>query len=205
MLMNKRHLVLLLLFCTGTLHAAKPLPKDSLRYRHYLGSSAFMLGNLLPESPSFYQLNGGYWLTKKDVIGLEAITWRYWAPLGIPYGDDYGNEAFDYPGTVRSWGLGLAYQRYWWKGWYTSLHAIPFQQIYRDTAERVIQRGFQLYLILRTGYHLEFGSGRFFVEPGLALPYWPIETNLPASFEAQERRWKNYFVLEPSFHLGVKF
>lgn len=203
--MNRHSLVFELLLCTSTLQAAGSLPNDSLKHRYYLGTSAFILGNFLEESPSFFQLNGGYWLTKKDVIGFEAITWKYSAPLGIPWNDDYGDEAFDYPGTVRSWGLGVAYQRYWWKGLYTSAHVIPFMQIYRDTVDREIQRGLQLYLILRAGYHLEFGQGRYFVEPALALPYWPVETNMPASFEAQERRWKNYFLIEPSFHLGVKF
>ncbi|MBL7952085.1 MAG: hypothetical protein JNM62_10225 [Flavobacteriales bacterium] len=202
--MHTRTILLASVLLGSTLHAATPAPTDSLVRRHYIGTSAFMLGNFLAEPPSFYQLNGGYWLTKKDVIGFEAITWRYWAPLGIPYSDT-DERQFDYPGTVRSWGLGVAYQHYWWKGLYTSAHVIPFHQTYRDTLEQVIQRGFQLYLILRAGYHLEFGAGRFFLEPALALPYWPVEPNLPESFQMQEQRWKNYFLVEPSLHLGVKF
>lgn len=205
MLMKTYILSLLILLGHGTLQAATPLPTDSLRHRLYVGTSAFMIGNLLAEPPSFYQLNGGYWLSKKDVIGLEAITWRYREPLGIPWGDEDAIKAFAYPGSIRSWGVGVAYQRYWWKGWYTSAHLIPFLQTYRDTAERVIQRGFQLYMILRTGYHVEFGAGRFFLEPGVALPYWPLETNMPEQFEAMERGWRNFYFLEPSLHLGVKF
>lgn len=203
--MHTRTLLFALLLFSQTPVAVAGLPSDSLRYRHYLGTSAFMLGNLFPDPPSFFQLNGGVRLDPRNVLGFEAITWSYGAPLGIPYGDDHGKAEFNYPGRVRSWGLGIAYQHFWWKGLYTSAHALPFFQTYKDTTDRVIQRGFQLYLILRTGYHIEFARGRFFAEPSLAIPYWPVETNMPASFAAKEQQWNNYFLLEPGLHLGVKF
>ncbi len=53
--------------------------------RHLLSSSLFMVANLFPDSPSFYQLSYGYRLTLKDVLIVEAITWTYNAPLSIPY------------------------------------------------------------------------------------------------------------------------
>ena len=37
-----------------------------------------------PEPPSFYQLNLSYRITKRDIIIVEAITWKYYAPLDIP-------------------------------------------------------------------------------------------------------------------------
>ncbi|MGH7471336.1 MAG: hypothetical protein ACRENP_25585 [Longimicrobiales bacterium] len=93
--------------------------------RRFVGSSAFVLANLLPNPPSFYQLNYGYWLTRKDVLSLEAITWTYDAPLGIPYGSSKGAPEEAYPGYVRGYGAGLAYQRFLWKDAYTALHAAP--------------------------------------------------------------------------------
>lgn len=71
--------------------AAAPLQAqdsgDTVSRRSFLGSSAFVLFNfLLAEPPDFYQLNYGYWVTSRDVVSVEAVTWKYGAPLGIPYG-----------------------------------------------------------------------------------------------------------------------
>jgi hypothetical protein len=81
------------LLCLALLGANNPVfgqtaQQDSTYKRHFVGSSLFMLANLLPLSnpPAFYQLNYGYRLTPKDVVSIEAITWTYKAPLGIPYG-----------------------------------------------------------------------------------------------------------------------
>lgn len=185
--------------------AAATLPTDTLERRRFVGTSAFMLGNLFPDPPSFYQLNAGYWLDRKNVLSVEAITWDYGAPLGIPYGDDHGDPALNYPGRVRAWGLGLAYQHYWWRGWYTAAHALSFLQRYRGLGGEHLGQGYQLYLILRTGYHITFGGGRFFAEPSLALTYWPVETNRPAPFAQQDAKWNNYFVPEPGLHIGYRF
>ena len=54
---------------------------DSTFRRRFVGSSAFVLANAFPDPPSFYQLNLGYRLTRKDAISLEAITWMYREPL----------------------------------------------------------------------------------------------------------------------------
>ncbi len=89
---------------------------DTSNRRCFIGSSLFMLANVvLDDPPSFYQLNIGYWLTRRDVISLEVITWRYTHPLGIPYGKSFGAEEEAYPGSVRGTGAGLAYQRYLWR------------------------------------------------------------------------------------------
>lgn len=174
--------------------------------RHFVGSSAFMLMNLVPleDPPFFYQLNYGYRLTTKDVVSVEAITWTYNAPLGIPWGPSYGSEDEAFPGSVRAYGLGVAYQRFLWKGIYAAVHALPMRQIFFDAAGEKIGSGFQLFMTLRAGYHLELFDNRFFVEPSIAATYWPINTNLPASFREKEERWPKYFLFEPGLHFGVK-
>ena len=171
----------------------------------FIGSSAFMLFNALPVSPSFYQLNFGHWLTNRDVISLEAITWEYVAPLGIPWGPSYGSPDEKYPGSVKEYGIGLAYQRFLWNDLYTAIHALPLKQKYMDEAGQLIQNGFQLFMTFRVGYHIRILRDRFFVEPSIAATHWPINTRVPDEFASMERKWPNYFLFEPGLHLGVKF
>ncbi len=176
--------------------------------RYFIGSSAFMLANAFitgPGSPKFYQLNLGYWITSKDVISLEAITWKYIAPLGIPYGPSYGSDDENYPGSVQEYGIGLAYQRFLWKDLYTAIHAVPLKQKYMDEAGQLIQNGFQLFMTLRAGYHIRILRDRFFLEPSIAFTHWPINTRVPEEFATMERQWPTYFLFEPGLHLGVKF
>lgn len=193
---------LLLLF--GAANAQKNNTDTSFK-RFFVGTSAFMLANLAPDPPSFYQLNFGYWLTKKDVISIEAITWTYKHPLGIPYGEDHLADKWEYPGFIREYGIGLAYQRYLWKGLYTAIHAAGFRQRYVDTNGNKIQNGFQLFMTGRLGYHIRLFKDRFFMEPSLAVTHWPINTSTPESFAKLERGWNNYFLFEPGLHIGFKF
>jgi hypothetical protein len=173
--------------------------------RHFLGSSGFVLFNvILPEPPDFYQLNYGYSLTGRDAVSIEAITWKYDEPLGIPYGPSQGSEAEAYPGYVREYGLGVAYRRLLWRNFYSGVHALPLLQHYVDENGEWIQNGFQLFLTLRTGYHLEVRD-RFFLEPSIGFTHWPIRTNVPAAFAERDRKWPNYFLFEPGLHFGVKF
>ena len=174
-------------------------------YRCYVGSSAFVLGNLAPNPPAFYQLNVGYRITPQDVVSLEAITWTYDAPLGIPYGSSHGDEKERYPGSIREYGVGIAYQRFLWKGFYTSLRALPLRRVYRDANNETIGKGFQLFSTFRLGYHVPLFKNRFFIEPSLAATCWPISTNVPSGFASKDQQWKNYFLFEPGLHLGVKF
>lgn len=173
--------------------------------RHFIGSSGFMLFNALPEAPDFFQLNYGYWLTNKDVLSIEAITWKYNAPLGIPYGPAMGSSEEAYPGYVREFGVGAAYQRFIWRDLYVAGHALPLLQQYHDENGKEIQEGFQLFLTLRMGYHVRLFQDRFFIEPSVAATHWPINTNVPASFAEKDNKWPNYFLLEPGLHFGVKF
>ena len=178
---------------------------DPLYHRCFIGTSAFVLGNLAPDPPSFYQLNFGYRITPKDVLSIEAITWRYDAPLGIPYGPSFDAKSEKYPGSIREYGIGLVYQRFLWKNLYTSLQTIPFTRIYRDESDNFIQRGFQLFMTFRLGYHIQLFKNRFFIEPSVAATCWPVSTNVPEGFAEKDSKWPNYFLFEPGMHVGVKF
>ena len=180
-------------------HTAAPIR------RHLVGSSLFMLANLAPEPPSFFQLNYGYRPSQKTTISLEAVTWRYTAPLGIPWGPSFGKEEEEYPGRVRGIGLGVAYQRLLWRGLYVAGHALPLLQRYSDRSGTHLQSGFQVFTTLRTGYQVNLFSNRWFIEPSVAATAWPINTNVPASFAALDRKWNKYFLFEPGLHFGRRF
>lgn len=171
----------------------------------FLSTSAFMAFNLLPDPPSFYQLNAGWRITEQDALIVEAITWRYDGPLGIPYGPSFEDEQHDYPGHIRDFGVGLAYQRFWWKGLYSTVHATPFVHRYVDEAGDLLQTGFMLFVVGRVGWHFRFLEDRLFVEPSIACTAWPIETNEPAAFAAAAEPWNGWFLAEPGLHLGWNF
>lgn len=164
-----------------------------------------MLANALPDPPAFYQLTYGYRLSRTDAVSLEAITWRYTAPLGIPYGSSKDAPEEEYPGSVRSFGVGVAYQHLIWRGFYTSVHALPLLQRYADEEGKHLQSGFQLFTTLRAGYQLQFRSDRWFLEPSVAATAWPINSNVPESFAARDRKWNKYFLFEPGLHFGWRF
>jgi hypothetical protein len=164
-----------------------------------------MLGNLSSDSPDFYQLDFGYWFSKKDAIILTAKTWKFSAPLGIPYGSSYGDKEQEYPGYVRAFGIGVDYQRILWKGLFSTFQVNPFYQRYNSTNKEKIQSGFQLFLVFRLGYHLDLFKKCFYIEPSVACNYWPINTNLPESFKIKENKWPNYFLFEPGLNFGINF
>jgi len=195
-----------LMFSTSLLSAQKT-PGDSTSKSHFIGSSGFVLLNLIPQDnpPHFFQVNFGYWLTNKDVITIEAKTWTYRYPIGIPYGDSREAPEEVYPGKVRGVGIGLAYQRFLWKGLYSAVHASAWSQTYLNENNQKIQNGFQLFTALRLGYHIKLFKNRFFVEPSFAGTFWPINTNVPEVFSKKEDNWPNYFLVEPGLHFGFKF
>jgi hypothetical protein len=173
--------------------------------KHFIGSTAFILANLTPDSPNYYQLNYGYRITPKDVVSIEAITWEYKGPLGRPYGKDFDNERSDFPGSVQAIGLGLAYKRFFWKKLYTAFHLTVFHQNYLDPDNKKIQSGYQIFNTLRFGYQYRFFKNNFFIEPSVGFTFWPVNTNLPDSFQVEEDKWNDYFLFEPGLHFGVNF
>jgi hypothetical protein len=169
-------------------------------------TSVWMLANLTPERPDFYQLCLGYQLDKKNALFLNGITWKYRAPLGIPMFDpSFDSPAEEYPGYVRAFGLGIGYQRFLWKGLFASLYAIPFLQKFYASDDRHMQSGFQLYLQAQLGYQIELFRGRFFLKPAIYINYWPVNSNLPGSFQQKEKDWPNFQPFEPHLNVGFKF
>ena len=138
-------------------------------------------------------------------MSVEAITWKYGAPLGIPYGPSMGSPDEDYPGYVREYGIGVAYQRFLWRSPYAGAHALPLLQHHVGEDGGKIRNGFHLFLTTRLGYHVRLRGTRYFLEPSLAVTHWPINTHVPAAFAAKDSRWPNYFLFEPGLHSGVKF
>jgi len=168
-------------------------------YKHSIGASLFMLGNFLSDSPDYYLLTYGHRLTKKDRVFVEFNTWKYAEPLGT-----YGKSEELYPGFVRAFGIGVGYQRFHWKGLFTTAQATSFVKQYHDANDTKTQNGFQLYLQAVAGYRFSFFKDRFYVEPAYALKYWPVDTNYPTSFSKIETGAPKY-IFEPSLNFGYRF
>lgn len=173
--------------------------KHEVEHKHSLGASLWMLANFFEESADYYLITYGYQATSKDRFFVEFNTWKYDEPLGT-----YGSSEEFYPGFVRTFGIGAGYQRFLWKGLFTTVQATPFLKHYREEDGTKIQNGFQLYLQFGAGYRFEFFKKRWYVEPGYALKYWPVDTNFPDSFAAiEEGAPKHKF--EFSCNFGYKF
>lgn len=203
--MKLKHTTLIfLIFLSASNLSAQSEPQDTTHYRFFIGSSLFMLANFTKDSPQYYRLDLGYRLTPKDAVILQPITWAYHAPLGIPYGNSLGAKEEDYPGSVRSFGVGVGYNRTLWKGLFLGAYVNPLLVNYYEDKNK-IQSGFQLFLQMQLDYHIEFFKKRFYLEPGITFNFWPITTNMPESFKTFEDRWPNYFLFEPVMNFGINF
>lgn len=174
--------------------------------RCFIGSSMFMLFNLdSEERPDFVQLNLGYRLSSKDAVSLELKTWRYFEPLGIPYGKSKSDPVENFSGYIREKGFALAYQRFWWKGLYTGVHIMSAWQDFIDQNDSKIDNGFQIFNTYRLGYHVRLFGGRFFIEPSVAATHRPYHTEMPESFKKMDDKWSKFFFGEPGLHFGFNF
>jgi flavodoxin len=174
--------------------------------RCFVGSSLFMLGNLDSyESPDFLQLNLGYRMTPKDVVSFELKTWKYYKPLGLPYGKSFNAQEEKFPGYIRERGFALAYQHFWWKGLYTGVHVMSAWQNFVNNDGNTIDDGFQIFNTYRLGYHIKLFKGRFFIEPSIAVTHRPYHTKMPESFKQLDDRHSKFFFGEPGFHFGYNF
>ena len=199
-------LSLFLLLCSTLTTQAQYAEGEPDYPKFFVGSTFFMLGNLLPENrPDFVQLNLGYRLTPKDVVSVELKTWKYAWSLGIPYGDAFEAPEWQFPGYIREYGFALAYQRFWWKGLYTGIHVMNAWQSFVGTDGVQIDRGFQLFNTYRLGYHVKLFKGRAFLEPSIAVTHRPFHTEMPAGFAALDDQWGKFFVGEPGLHFGINF
>jgi hypothetical protein len=204
--MRKITLTSLLIVTCITLAFSQKTEQDSTYRKFYVGSTFTMLGNLIPSNaPDFVQLNVGYHITPKNIISIEAKTWKYAWPLGIPYGKSFEAPEEKYPGYAREFGIGIVYQRFLWKGAYASIDAGNMFVKYMDENNKHIQNGYKLFTTYRLGYHFQFFKNRFFIEPSVAMTHWPINTNVPEAFAKKESKWPNYFLFEPGLHFGFKF
>jgi len=182
--------------------------QDSTYKKYFVGSTFLMLGNLIPNDPNppeFIQLNVGYRITPKNVVFLELKRSKFTWPLGIPWGPSFDAPGENYPGYVRQNVIGLAYNRFWWKGLYTGVHAMNAFQTYRNEDKTKIANGYTLFMTYRLGYQVKLFKNRFFIEPSVGLTHWPVKTNTPQSFKLKESKWPNYFAWEPGLHFGFNF
>jgi hypothetical protein len=184
---------------------AQNTKQDSTYKKWYVGSSLFMFGNFSKvNNPEYIQLNAGYRITPKDVVCVEFKRSIYSWPIGIPFGPSFDAPGLNYPGHARILAPTVGYQRFWWKGIYTSVYALNAFEKYMDENKKKIGNGYTLYLNFHLGYQLTFFKNRFFFEPAIGCSYWPVRTNVPVSFKAVEKKWPNYF-LQPGLHVGYNF
>lgn len=194
-----------MLTTSSTLQAQYAQADDTYK-KCFVGSTMFMLGNLIPTNrPDFVQLNLGYRLSEKDVLSLELKTWKYAWSLGIPYGPSYEAPEEQFPGYIREFGFALVYQRYFWKGLYAGVHVMNAWQSFVDEKGQKIDRGFQLFNTYRVGYHVKLFKDRFFIEPSIAITHRAYHTPMPDSFKQLDDQWGKFFFGEPGLHFGFNF
>ncbi|WP_461788630.1 hypothetical protein [Pedobacter sp.] len=178
---------------------------DSTSKKWFIGSTLLLLGNFdKTNNPAYIQLNAGYRITPKDVVHVRFKRSVYAWPLGIPFGPSFDAPGLNYPGSARIIAPQIGYQRFWWKGIYTSLYALNAFEKYMDEDKKKIGNGFTLYLDFYLGYQFKFLKNRFFFEPAIGCSYWPLRTNVPASFKSVEKKWPNYFI-QPGLDFGFNF
>ena len=193
---------------TGTIKLKAQYAKTDATYKKcFVGSTIFLLGNLATTNPpGFVQLNLGYRITGKDVLSLELITWKHAWPLGINpfYNKAYGTPGEKFPGYIREYGIGLAYQRYIWKGLYIAVHAMPMWQTFKNESGDKVDNGFIIFNTNRLGYHIKLLKDRFFIEPSLGIAGRPVYTEMPTGFKEKDDKWPKY-TPEPGLHFGYNF
>lgn len=174
--------------------------------RWFVGSTLYLLGNFdKTNNPEYIQLNAGYRITPKDVVSFRFKRSIYSWPLGIPFGSSsFDAPGENYPGHARILAPTIGYQRFWWKGAYTSVQALNAFEKYLDEDDKKIGNGYTLYLDFYLGYQFKFFKNRFFFEPAIGCSTWPIRTNVPDSFKAVDKKWPSYFI-QPGFDFGFNF
>jgi len=180
--------------------------QDSTYKKWFVGSTLYLLGNFdNVNNPEYVQLNVGYRITPKDVVSFRFKRSIYSWPLGIPFGSSsFDAPGENYPGHARILAPTMGYQRFWWKGIYTSVYALNAFEKYIDQNQQKMGNGYTLYLDFYLGYQFRFFKNRFFFEPAIGCSYWPVRTNVPESFKSAEKKWNNYFI-QPGFDFGYNF
>ena len=181
--------------------------QDSTYKKFFVGSTLFMLANLVPDNnkPEMVYLNLGYRMTGKDVISLEFKTWKYAWPIGIPFGKSFEAEGKGFPGYIREHGVSLSYYRFLWNGLFAQVDVMPaFQTFVNDNGNK-IDNGFQIFNTYSIGYHIKLFKDRFFFQPSIAITHRPYQSKMPDSFKQVDDRWSRFFFGQPGLHLGYNF
>lgn len=204
--MQKRILWIALVWAGSLQVKAQNAEQDSTYKRWFVGSTLYLLGNFdKVNNPEYVQLNVGYRITPKDVVSFRFKRSIYSWPIGIPFGSSsFDAPGQNYPGHARILAPTLGYQRFWWKGAYTSVQALNAFEKYLDEDNKKMGNGYTLYLDFYLGYQFKFLKNRFFFEPAIGCSYWPVRSNVPESFKALEGKWPNYFI-QPGFDFGFNF
>jgi len=200
-------IVLSAIVCSGQISLSGEASNSEYKYAIYTTWLSLSNFGKAETNTIHYEIQARYSVTERDAVGIKLATWKLFAPLGIPIWDDkFLDEDYFYQGRLRETGAGIVYQRRLWKRLFATLEILAFKTTYLDETDTNIGNGFKLYNSYHLGYHVPlFKKGRFFIEPQLHVNHWPVNTNVPESFELEERKWGNFFLIEPNIYFGVKF
>lgn len=181
--------------------------QDSTYKKFFVGSTLFMLANLVPDNnpPGMVYLNLGYRLTGRDAISVEAKTWKYGWPIGIPYGKSFEAEGEGFPGHIREYGVSLNYQRFLTKRWFAQADVMPAFQSFVNESGKKVDDGFQIFNTYSVGYHIKLFKDKFFIQPSVAITHRPYQSRMPDAFKQVDDRWSRFFYGQPGFHFGYNF
>ena len=177
-------------------------------YKFSVSTSFLTFANFEPEEKNLhmYEFHVGYRITPKDKIEIKAASWKLYEPMGIPIWDPLFQEESEwYPGRIKEFGIGIAYQRLLWKGLFAAIEILPLKKTYLEEDSNEIDDGFKLYTSYHIGYHVPLYKDRLYIEPQIHCNYWPIDTEGPQGFEEKEAKWNNYFLFEPNLFIGFNF
>lgn len=180
---------------------------DSTFKRYFVGSTLFMLANLVPDNnpPKMVYLNLGYRITGQDIVSLELKSWRYAWPIGIPYGSKFEAEGEGFPGHIRERGVSLNYQRFFGTRLFAQVDMMPAWQTFVNESGAKIDHGFQLFNTYSVGYHLKLFKDRLFFQPSIAITHRPYQSRMPDAFKQVDDRWPRIFYGQPGLHFGFNF
>ncbi len=198
---------LTLLMASPLQASAQYASQDSTYKRYFVGSTLFMLANLVPDNnkPEMVYLNLGYRITRKDVVSLELKTWKYAWPIGIPYGKKFEAEGEGFPGFIREHGISLNYQRFFRERLFAQVDVMPAFQTYVNDNGVKIDNGFQVFNTYSVGYHVKLFKDKFFFQPSIAITHRPYQSRMPDSFKQVDDRWSRFFYGQPGLHFGFNF
>ncbi|WP_298222539.1 hypothetical protein [Flavobacterium sp.] len=198
---------LVLVLTSGLRMNAQYDKEDSTFKKHFIGSTLFMLSNVIPDNnpPKMVYLNLGYRITGKDVVSLEFKTWKYAWPIGIPYGKSFEAAGEGFPGYIREYGVSVNYQRFLWKGLFAQVDVMPAWQTFKNEHGKKIDNGFQIFNTYSIGYHVKLFKDRFFIQPSIAITHRPYQSKMPDSFQQVDDKWSRFFYGQPGLHFGYNF